>query len=159
MSQLDQNPTGDRIEGTIGDNVDLASVGKGNTQQSSRTGDVHVHVGGRVDQREPQGTMTLSMTVEEELRRKFIEHELKLEKLSFLIERNDISAKDYIRDLQEDVQEMKNELKPLVGMGIPSRSESKGSPIWLSFVSMGGIWLIGVCLLIIVILLATSGRF
>lgn len=158
MSQENQNPTGDKIEGTVGDYAGQVSVGKRNTQQASKTGDVHVHISERVGQRVAEEP-TITMTVEEELRRKFIEHEIKLERLSFMIERNDISAKDYIRDLQEDVQEMKNELKPLIGVGILSRSDEKTSPTWISFISLGGIWFIGIALLILVILSATSGRF
>lgn len=152
-----QDPTGDEIEANVGDDAGMVGVGKGITQTTSRTGDVHVHIGEK--SQHPQESV-ISMTVEEELRRKLIEHELALGKLELYVDRNDQMAMDYIRKLQTDMTDMRENLKELAGLELVSTSNTytQATP-WVPVVTLSVLIVMAVVLIIsiVTILYVTLG--
>lgn len=97
-------------------------------------------------------------TVEQQLRNKLNEHDIKLEKLLVLQQVDQRTFTDYINSLREDVNEIKSDLKPLIGLGVlaNNRPQSEINAQQAAFVRLVlaviAVALIGILVSIIILL-------
>lgn len=118
---------GDRVEGTVGDESRQAAVGKDISQDTTTAQGNIVNVyttpekSRRRRSRKPSGMA--AATVDERVISKLNEHDVKLAKLEMYREADQQTMLEYKRDLRQDVEEIKRELKPLFGQGILAQAQ------------------------------------
>lgn len=118
-----ENTGGDRIEGGIGNDAEQAAIGSNISQDKSQaTGNVvNVYTTPekrRTARRSRKPSDSMAATVDERVISKLNEHDVKLAKLEMYREADQQTMLEYKRDLRQDVEEIKRELKPLFGQGI-----------------------------------------
>lgn len=114
---------GDRIEGNVEGDADTTAIGKDIKidktigGQSSSIVNVYATPPKQPAKRKRKpGSM--AATVDERVLYKLNEHDVKLAKLEMYREADQQTMLEYKRSLQEDIVEIKQELKPLFGQGL-----------------------------------------
>lgn len=162
----------------VGENVTDSNLvmGKNNTLTQTGGGQsggrdqalVHVNVydkGGTKPR--PRRRRDSMATIEEKLRDKLNQHDVKLERLDIVMSSSERSLKEYIDDLRNDVAEIKVDLKPLIGMNILAANSSKATDEdrrlatefrqWFVVVAIALV-IIAIGLIMLVTFLALGGR-
>lgn len=114
--------TGDEIHGEIGENAEQAAIGSNIKQDTTVGGSSIVHVYAEREKprqrRKPTKRSSVVATVDERVMYRLNEHDVKLAKLEMFREADQATILEYKRDLRQDVEDIKKELKPLFGMNI-----------------------------------------
>lgn len=140
MSEVGGQPTNADGSIEVGGNVQDSSfvIGQDNTLTQTGGGQsggrdqalVHVNVyekpGRERTPRRRRQTDSMA-TIEEKLRDKLNQHDVKLERLDISVATDRKTFTDYIEDLRSDVRELKSDLKPLIGMNILATSSHRTS--------------------------------
>lgn len=170
MSEENQNPTGDRIEGTVGNDAGMVGVGKGNTQQSSRTGDIHINLGALLKQlsETPYSVTTgkrLMPDVEQEFRKTFSELTRSIVLLEGTVTINNTLTKEQISLLKEQVNSVKSLVESteqkivgtLSGINIVAPPPKPLIPTWFIYVGAFCLMFITIATIVGAFFLAQGG--
>lgn len=171
MSEKNQNPTGDQIEGTVGNDAGMVGVGKGITQQSAKTGDIHINLGEVLKQLSeiPYSAKTGKMLmpeVEQEFRRTFSELTRSIIQLEGTVTVNNTLTKESIQLLKEQVSSIKHIAESaeqkiigtLSGINIVSPPATPAIPNW--FIYVGAFCLLFITLATVMgVFFLAQGRF
>lgn len=117
----DEKSAGDQIEGEVKDSSGVA-IGSEIEQVTNRpqasTAVTIYNTPPPRPRRERRSSSGMAATVEEKIRDKLNEHDVKLARLELVDETVKTSLADYVRELRQDVVEIKAELRPLKNQGI-----------------------------------------
>lgn len=119
---------GDEIKGEIGDSAEQAAIGSNIKQDTTVGGSSIVHVYTTPDKpqraRKPaRKRSSVAATVDERVMYRLNEHDVKLAKLEMFREADLQTMLEYKRDLRQDVEDIKKEIKPLFGMNILAQQQ------------------------------------
>lgn len=121
---------GDEISGNVEGDADTTAIGKNIKQEKNvggqSTSNVYVYPAPPEKPRSKRRVRTssgMAATVEEKIRDKLNEHDVKLSRLQDADATIKENLTDYVRILREDIVEVKKELRPLFGLGVQPQAQ------------------------------------